>query len=44
MRKRLLPVLLCLTVFGLFYACFVMNSRDLSNYKKVRVGMSADDV
>lgn len=44
MRRKVLPALVCLALLGLLYVGFVMDSRDLANYKKVRVGMSVDEV
>ena len=48
MRKPLSPLLslavLGALVLGLFYSQFVADSRDYSNYKRVQVGMSVDEV
>ena len=48
MRKFLVPIVIAILLGGIlsasFYYCLVADSRDYSNYKRIQVGMSVDEV
>ncbi len=44
MQKVLVPLLLVVTLSSGLYALLLSDSHDFANYKRVRVGMSVDDV